>query len=181
MAISSESLFGSAIAAKGYATVDLHPYDNVERRYRHTDRTRDEGREVVAHVFGLPEPPAGELLFDMSFYSGGIGVLDRVAIAVPADPPLWSSVVRSLRCRTPEEACTEESWLGALIWLFTGETERIPIRPAAVRFINRERRDFQTECAPTSRILFGYESDVNDWVVVWGDDSRLNYLGYAQG
>jgi hypothetical protein len=161
--------------------MDLHPYDNVERRYRHTDGTRDDGREVVAHVLGLPEPPAGELLFDMSFFSGGIGVLDRLAITLPADPVLWSSVVRSLRCRTLEEASTEESWRGQLIWLLTGEEEGIPIRPAAVRFINRERREFQTECAPPSRILFGYESDVNDWVALWGDDTRLNYLGYSQG
>jgi hypothetical protein len=161
--------------------VDLHPYDNVERRYRHTDGTRGEGRDVVAQVLGLQQPPAGELLFDMSFFSGGTGVLDRLAIAVPADPVLWSSVVRSLRCRTPEEASTEESWLKQLIWLLTSKQERIPIRDAAVKFINRERRAFQTECAATSRILFAYESDVNDWVALWGDDGRLNYLGYSQG
>jgi hypothetical protein len=122
--------------------VDLHPYDNVERRYRHTDETRDEGREVVA---------------------------------------LWSSVATSLACRTPEEASGEEAWLGELIWLGTGKKESTPIRPAAVQFINRERREFQTECAPASRILFGYDSDVNAWVVLWGDDTWLNYLGYDQG
>jgi hypothetical protein len=169
------------VSGGGHATVDLHPYDNVERRYRHTDGTRGEGRDVLAHVLGLPEPPPGELLFDMSFFSGGIGVLDRLAIAVPADPALWSRVITSLRCRTPEEASADESWLGNLIWLFTGEQERVPIRPAAVRFINRERREFQPECLPTSRILFGNESDVNDWVVIWGDETRLNYLGYGQG
>jgi hypothetical protein len=161
--------------------MDLHPYDNVERRYRHTDETRSEGHKVIAQVLGLQEPPAGELLFDMSFFSGGIGVLDRLAIALPADPALWSRVVTSLRGRTPEEASAEESWLGDLIWLLTGDTERIPIRPAAVQFINRERRDFQAECVPASRMLFGYDSNVNDWAVIWGDDARLNYLGYSQG
>jgi hypothetical protein len=161
--------------------MDLHPYDNVERRFRHTDATRDEGRQVVAQMLSLAEPPAGELLFDMSFFSGGIGVLDRLAIAVPADRALWSSVVKSLNGRTPEEASAEESWLGDLIWLLTGAHDTIPIRPAAVRFINRERREFQPECVPTSRVLFGYDSNVNDWVVLWGDDTQLNYLGYSQG
>ena len=71
--------------------MNLHPYDNVERRYRHTDGTRGEGRDVVAQVLGLPKPPAGELLFDLSFFSGRIGVLDRLAIAFPADPLLWST------------------------------------------------------------------------------------------
>jgi len=162
-------------------TRDLHPYDNVERRYRHGDGTRSEGYEVVAEVLGLPEPPPGELLFDLSFFSGGIGVLDRLAISVPADPALWSSVVTSLRCRTPEEASAEESWLEQLMWLLTAGKEETPVRHAAVGFINRERREFQTECMATNRILFGYESDVNDWVALWGDDSRLNYLGYSQG
>ena len=162
-------------------TRNLHPYDNVERRYRHGDATRVEGYDVVAEVLGLPEPPAGELLFDLSFFSGGIGVVDRLAISVPADPILWSRVVKSLRCRTPEEASAEESWLEQLMWLLTAGKEKIPVRHAAVGFINRERRDFQTECMPENRILFGYESDVNDWVALWGDDRRLNYLGYSQG
>ena len=159
----------------------MHPYDNVERRFRHTDAARDQGRAVVAQVLRLPELPAGELRYDLSFFSGGIGVLDRLAITIPADPVLWSSVVRSLRGRTPEEAGSDDSWAGELIWLLTGEEEEVPIRLPAVRFINQERREFQTECVPSSRILFGHDSNVNDWVALWGDDTRLNYLGYSQG
>jgi hypothetical protein len=161
--------------------MDLHPYDNVERRFRHTDPALNEGRGVVGRVLRLPEPPAGELFYDLSFFSGGIGVLDHLAITLPADPALWSSVANSLRGRTPEEAGEDRSWAGDLTWLLTGEEEDVPIRPAAVRFINQHRREFQAECAPSSRILFGHESDVNDWVAVWGDDTRLNYLGYSQG
>lgn len=161
--------------------MDLHPYDNAERRFRHTDPARDEGRVVVARVLRLPEPPAGELLYDLSFFGGGIGVLDRLAIALPADPELWSRVASSLRGRTPEEAAAVRSWAGELTWLFTGEEGVVPIRPAAVRFINQHRREFQAECVPSSRILFGRESDVNDWVVLWGEDTRLNFLGYSQG
>lgn len=161
--------------------MDLHPYDNVERRYRHTDEARDEGRAVVARLLNLPEPPAGEVLFDLSFFSGGIGVLDHLAITLPADPVVWSSVVGSLRGRTPEEASADEPRAGELIWLLTGDEEDVPIRAAAVGFINQQRREFQDECGPTSRILFGYGSNVNDWVVLWGDGTRLNYLGYSQG
>ncbi len=161
--------------------MDLHPYDNVERRFRHTDAAGEEGRAVVARVLGLPEPPAGELLYDLSFFSGGVGVLDRLAITLAADPALWLSVASSLRGRTPEEAAADKSWAGKLIWLLTGEEEEVPIRPAAIRFINQHRREFQAECVPSSRILFGHESDVNDWVALWGDDKRLNCLGYSQG
>jgi hypothetical protein len=136
---------------------------------------------VVARVLRLPEPPVGELLYDLSFFSGGIGVLDRLAITLPADPALWSNVASSLQGRTPEEADADRSWAGELIWLLTGEENDVPIRPAAVRFINQHRREFQAECVSSSRILLGHESDVNDWVALWGDDTRLNYLGYSQG
>jgi hypothetical protein len=161
--------------------MDLHPYDNIERRYRHTDRTRDEGREVVAKLLSLPEPPSGELLFDLSIFSGGIGVLDRLAITFRADDVLWSRVMNSLQGRTPEEANTDEAWIGDLIWLLTGEEERVPIRPAAVQFVNEQRRTFQTDCLLTSRILISHQSDVNDWSVLWGNDTWLNYVGYSQG
>jgi hypothetical protein len=159
----------------------LHPYDNVERRFRHTDPAGDEGRAVVGWLLCLQEPPASELLYDLSFFSGGIGVLDHLAITLPFDSALWLSVVSSLHGRTPEEAAADESWAGNLIWLLTGEEEEVPIRPAAVRFINQQRREFQAECVPSSRILFVHDSDVNDWVALWGDDTRLNYLGYSQG
>ncbi len=159
--------------------MDLHPYDNVERRFRHTDAAPDEGRAVAARVLGLPELPAGEVLFDLSFFSGGIGVLDRLALTLPADPALWSRVASALRARTPEEASADESRAGELVWLF--DEGEVPIRTAAVRFINRERRGFQTECVPSSRILFWQDSDVNGWVALRGDETRLNYLGYSQG
>lgn len=145
----------------------LHPYDNVERRFRHTDQAGDEGRAVVGQVWCLQQPPAGELLYDLSFFSGGIGVHDHLAITLPFDPALWSSVVSSLYGRTPEEAAADGSWAGNLIWLLTGEEEEVPIRPAAVRFINQHRREFQAECVPSSRILFELPSDVNDWVALW--------------
>ena len=161
--------------------MDLHPYDGVQRRFRHTDQDCEIGRSVVAHVLRIPAPPVGELLYDLSFYSGGIGVLDHLAIGVPADPTLWSSVTSSKRGRTPEEASADSSWAMDLIWLLTGEEDQVLVRPAAVQFINKHRREFQAECVPSSRILFGHESDVNDWSALWGDDTRLNYLGYSQG
>jgi hypothetical protein len=132
-------------------------------------------------VLRLTEPLAGELLYDLAFYSGGIGVLDHLAITLPADSTLWSRVTSSLRGRTPEEAAKDRSWAEVLIWLLTDEEEQVPIRPAAIQFINRHRRPFQAECDPSCRILFGYESDVNDWTALWGDDARLNYLGFSQG
>jgi hypothetical protein len=161
--------------------VNLHSYDGIERRYRHTDAAQEKGRSVAAQILNLPEPITSDLLFDLSLYSGGTGVLDRLAISLPADPALWSQITESLQLRTLEDAAADEGRLENLLWLFTGKEDAIPLGLAAVQFINQERRHFQPSCTSSSRILIGDQSDVNDWVVVWGDEQWLNYLAFSQG
>lgn len=160
---------------------DLHPYDGTERRFRHTDASRTDGLAVVARLLGLPESLADEVLYDLSFYSGGIGVYDQLAISIPADPNTWLQAVEASSARTLDEAEADAAWVGELLWLFTREEQVAPLRAAAVAFINGERRDFQGECLPSNRIAFSTGSDVNHWVALWGDDTRLNYRGFDQG
>ena len=162
--------------------MDFHLYDGIERRYRHTDLVQNVGLQAVAQLLDLPEPPARDvLLYDLSFHSGGWGVLDRLAITLSADPIIWESVIKTVKAMTPEEASTKESWVADLVWLFTGEELPVPLRPAAARFINFERYQFQSECHSSSRILFQLDSDVNEWVALWGDDAKLNYRAYSHG
>ncbi len=160
----------------------MHPYDGVERRFRHTDADRNTRLDLIAQLLHLPKPPAGDdVLYDLSFYSGGIGVLDNLAITLAADPAIWASVTTVLAARTPEEAVTDPGWADDFVWLLTGEEAQVSAREAAVQFINSERRDFQSACDATSRILFVDASDVNSWVALWGDDATLNYRSYDQG
>lgn len=162
--------------------MDLHPYNGIERRFRHTDADPRTGLGLVARMLGLPRPPApGEALFDLSFYSGGIGVLDRHALAVRVTPAAWAQVASALGAVAPEQAELAPDWAGELAWLLAGEEQRIPLRGAAAAFINRERRDFQAPCAPADRILIVADSNVNSWGLLWGTDQLLNYLGYDQG
>jgi hypothetical protein len=76
--------------------MNLHPYDNIERRYRHTDIPNAEGLAVAARLLQLPEPLSGdEVFYDLSFFSGGIGVLDRLAISLPASPENCGRILAS--------------------------------------------------------------------------------------
>jgi len=160
----------------------LHPYDGVDRRYRHTDADPAAGLAIIARVLGLHRTPSSEgLLYDLSLYSGGIGVLDRLAIVIPADPGLWVEGAAALNAREPEDAVNDVAWAEDFLWLIHGVEQPLPIREAAMKFVNTERRPFQEECTPRSRVLFQSNSDVNDWAVIWGTDAHLNYLGYSQG
>jgi hypothetical protein len=162
--------------------LDLHPYDNIERRYRDTDVSQEAGLEVIKTLLHLGAAPSPEgLFYDLMFFSGGIGVLDELAISMPASTELWAGIAAGLRAQSPEKAIEEESWAEELMWLLTGEDGPAAPRAAAIRFINSERRPFQAECHSASRILFQADSNVNDWTVLWGNDAQLNYLGYSQG
>jgi hypothetical protein len=162
--------------------MNLHPYDGLERHFRHTDAEQRDGLAAVAHLLHLAESPNPTgLLYDLSFYSGGIGVLDHLAIALPANPMMWANVITELNAATPEEATADDAWVEDLMWLLTsGNGSDLP-RIAAVQFINGNRRAFQAPCDLTSRIVFECGSNVNDWSALWGDDFLLNYLGYSQG
>lgn len=162
--------------------MNLHSYDNIERHYRHTDLTITEGLAIVAQILHLAEPPSYEnVFFDLSLFSGGIGVLDRLAIKLSASPRMWEDVRIVSQTKTPEEIDEDEGWAEEFRWLLRGDEEWTSPRLAAVEFINGERREFQMQCYSTSRIFFGESSNANDWEALWRDDNHLNYLGFSQG
>ena len=69
--------------------MDIPPYDNKEYRFRDEDSSTQAGRQRVAALLGLPNAPSPEgLRFDLSFFSGGIGVYDKHAIAMNASTDL---------------------------------------------------------------------------------------------
>lgn len=163
--------------------MNLHPYDNIERRYRHTDLSITEGLLIVARLLHLAQSLTynESTFFDLSFFSGGMGVLDRLAIRLPAGPELWQHAGTALQARTPEEMSADVAVAEDFRWLLCGDEEWSSPRLAAVQFINSERHSFHRQCRPTDRILFAGASDVNDWVALWGDDTEFNYLGFSQG
>jgi hypothetical protein len=160
----------------------LHPYDGAERRFQHTDEDRAQGLAIVAQMLHLPHPPPPEfVLYDMAFYSGGIGIVDTLAITLPADQKLWDRIVAALGAKTPEDAASDPEWADDIVWLLIDEEEPIALRDAAVQFINHKRRAFQSPCHATHQIFFTSGSNVNAWTALWGDDTQINYCGYDQG
>ncbi len=139
------------------------------------------GLNRVAQLLGLSTPPPiQDLYFDLHFSSGGIGVYDNLAISIPATKELWESVRAFLNVSTPQQIADGE-WGEDFIWLIAGEEAPGSIEEAAEAFINEERSEFQSTCRVGQTILFQVESNVNDWIGLWGTTDRLNYLGFSQG
>ena len=162
--------------------MDDHPYDNKEYRYRHSDRERREGLARVARLLGLPGvSDQSGLFYDLSFFSGGIGVYDQLAVTMPANAAVWMAVVDAKPMKTPEAITADPVLAEDFLWLVCGDDPPPESRAAAAAFINSRRREFQAECHASDKILFHPSSGVNDWFVIWGTDDVLNCMAFEQG
>jgi len=161
--------------------VNLHPYDGQTRRFRDGDG-EGLGRILVERLLRIPASSAIEgLRYDLSFYSGGLGILDHLAITVPIAHVELPAVLARARAETPERIVADASWCEYFLWLIDDEEQPSPLRDAAARFVNEHRADFQRECRADSAIWFESQSGVNSWVALWDSDGQLGYLAFDQG
>jgi hypothetical protein len=160
--------------------MDLHPYDGKERRYRDSDANRGDGLSIVAKLLGLASAPAREdVRYDLSFYSGGIGVCDVLGMTYACSLAEFERIAVGLNAKDVAAAVAHPAWAEELLWLI--DADGISPSDAAARFVLEEKLDFQAPCTPSSPIRFVVGSGVNDWTVLWFESLHLNYRGYSQG
>jgi hypothetical protein len=155
-------------------TEDLHPYDGRERRFRFDNETRERGRAIVARVLKLPVVPHGAR-FELSFYSGGIGIFDNVAIAIPATRDEAVRIAAVNGFAGPDETDHD------LVHLVQDEDAPLPFDTALAEFIARKRAAFQPDFVAGAAVWIEPGSGINSWNVMWHADGELAYLGYDQG
>lgn len=155
---------------------ELHPYDGQERRFRDSD-TSDEllarGRDLVTKLLKLPRPPpAGAIQYDLSFYSGGIGVFDRLFIRLACSFDEASSIIAALGFIDSLEAGGDLEWRDDFAWLIDGEVRA---------FLMESKAAFQPKPSADGRAYFERLSTVNSWAAVYFAEGTLNYLAFDQG
>lgn len=158
----------------------MREYDGIERRYRKSDLDLEKNLNIVQNLLGF-RPSVDRLDFDLSFYSGGIGIYDKLAISCDASSDQMRLVRDKLRLYSPNEAIAMKEWEEDFIWLVTGEESCVNILSGSAGFINQEKAEFQDICLPEHTMLFSCESNVNDWTAIWGSGTRLNYAYFNQG
>lgn len=117
----------------------------------------------------------------MSFYAGGAGVDDRLAVRCRYRDIDWPVVSQRLRLVGIKEAADNSEWIEELRWLVAAKNSAALLDEQCVRFINAEKHDFQDEADNQWEVFFTDESDVNSWCVVWRNSHHLNYLSFDQG
>ncbi|QYK08781.1 hypothetical protein [Shewanella mangrovisoli] len=158
----------------------MREYDGIEVRYRRPDADLAKSLQVIENLLGFA-PELQQLDFDLSFWAGGAGVLDKLAISCNVSPAQWLTLKQKLDLYSPEEMIAREDCREDFIWLVADDEECGDILAASAQFINDNKAPFQGTCDISQSIHFGYMSDVNTWTAVWRKGSRINYAYFCQG
>jgi hypothetical protein len=163
---------------------DLHPYDGVDRRFRHDDpdpAVRARARALVARLLRLPGAPPPGLRCDLLFTSGGAGVHDRLHIAVPCAADEAAAIAARLG-HLALDAAWDRGERDELEWLIQDEDHpgRSPAAHAAA-FIADRRGDLMPAPREDAPMWFAPGSDVNAWSLLYFVDGELAYLAEDTG
>jgi hypothetical protein len=162
----------------------MRPYDGRTLEFRHTDVDQVEGLLRVAACLALSHmPKSAGLRYEISLYSGGMGILDLAAITLAPGIAAAHEVAVRLRLVTAEAAAEDHAWGEYFRWLLIGDDDENPfsIRDASARFLDRERRPFQPACRLSDPQWFAADSGVNSWSAVWEHDGAVSFLAFDQG
>ncbi|QQP97439.1 hypothetical protein [Lysobacter enzymogenes] len=158
----------------------MRPYDGVDYRYSSVDADKTQAYTIIANILGVPFSATG-LEYELSFYSGGTGCDDRLAIRFKSEPIDWDAVHRHLQLHR----LGSETDSALACDLFDGIVDEASpatcIDPVVRRFINSQKRTFQDVCDGACEIAYTDQSHVNTWCFVWRKDGWANYLFFDQG
>lgn len=160
--------------------VAIHPYDGIDHRHASSDADQDKAIRIIKNVLGFA-PQANGLDYSLNFYSGGIGVDDRLAIRCKIDPSDWPLVIGKLNLKSPSETLSNAGWGEDFAWLVSNKEIPDDVNKDCCDFINTKKMAFQDNVALEHTFLFTDESNVNSWCVVWAVDDNINYLSFDQG
>jgi hypothetical protein len=159
---------------------DMHPYDGVDYHYASSDADKEKAIIIIKGILGFV-PETNGLDYSLNFYSGGIGVDDRLAIRCKLPSSAWPLVVSKLNLKQPSDLLSNPSWGEDFAWLVSDDETPSDVESDCCQFINTKKKEFQDTVSPDSTFLFRDESDVNSWCVVWVTGDNLNYLSFDQG
>ena len=156
--------------------MDLHPYDDRVRRFRHDDPGDQAfARGLVERLLRMPVE-AHALRYDLAFFSGGIGINDNLFISIEA--------AEAWRAKPPagflhaDEALADEALADDIRWLIMSDEDLEP-DAALTAFITDHRAPFQ---APVGdEMWIEATSGANSWTVAYTHRGWLHWMSQDQG
>jgi len=158
----------------------MREYDNIDYNYKSSDGENEKALDFVSSTLGF-SPDRNTLDYELNFFSGGIGVDDKLAFSCSVPPEKLEGIINKLRLITPIHALQDTGWGEDFAWLVKHDGDASEINVSSSNFINKNRKPFQSHCTADQAIYFERESNVNTWTAVWISDEKFNYLYSDQG
>ncbi|MCU0353712.1 MAG: hypothetical protein MUD08_08260 [Cytophagales bacterium] len=160
----------------------LYPYDGTERVFSSL-RPSGMDRRVIEAVLRRQLQPNWILSeYDISIYSGGIGVIEEMVVQVQMPQKDFEDYVTERRFQDIAQLYTDNK-AGELIWLF-GEEESADFAGflKAARSFLKEKKLLQSfSFNPDTAIFCEADSDVNAYDFLFYSDGSMFFVAFSQG
>jgi hypothetical protein len=171
----------------------LHDYQGIRHRFKDDDldpRLLKRGQAIIIEILKLQNlMDVSPIKYDLSFYSGGMGIIDNIFIKLSCNSSKASEIISSLKLvdvandnldlesrdylisRTIDEEESEDS---VDIWTLIKNNK-------ISQLVNEEKADFQDIASSDSLICFSENTGPNYGTIIYYLSGSLNYISYDYG
>ncbi|PSB57337.1 hypothetical protein [Chamaesiphon polymorphus] len=155
-------------------------------------RLLEQGKAIVLEILKLQSSiDISSIEYNLSFYSGGIGIIDKVFIKLSCDSTKASEIISSLKLVDISNDNLDWELRDYLISRTIDEDSEEPDDSVEIctlilnnkisRLVNEEKADFQDIASSEHFIYFGKGTGPNHGEIIYYLNGSLNYISYAYG
>lgn len=171
----------------------LHDYQGIRHRFKDDDldpRLLERGQAIFIEILKLPNLIDVSLIrYDLSFYSGGMGIIDNIFIKLSCNSSKAFEIISSLKLvdvandnidlelreylisRTIDEEESEDS-VDICTLINNNKISQL---------VNEEKAEFQDIASSDSFICFSEDFSPNYGTIIYYLNGSLNYISYDYG
>jgi hypothetical protein len=171
----------------------LHDYQGIRHRFKDDDldpRLLERGQAIIIEILKLQNLIDISLLrYDLSFYSGGMGIIDNLFIKLSCNSTTASEIISSLKLVDVANDNLDLELRDYLIWRTTDDEESedsvdvytLVENNKISQLVNEEKADFQDIASSNSFICFREDTGPNYGTIIYYLNGNLNYISYDYG
>jgi hypothetical protein len=170
----------------------LHDYQGIRHRFKDDDldpRLLERGQSIVVEILKLSNLIDVSLIgYDLSFYSGGMGIIDNLFMKLSCNSTKASEIISSLKLVDVANDNLDLDLRDYLISIAIDEESEESVDICTLikhnkisQLVNEEKADFQDIASSEHFICFSESTNPNYGTIIYYLNGSLNYISYDYG
>jgi hypothetical protein len=170
----------------------LHDYQGIRHRFKDDDldpRLLERGQSIVVEILKLSNLIDVSLIgYDLSFYSGGMGIIDNLFMKLSCNSTKASEIISSLKLVDVANDNLDLDLRDYLISIAIDEESEESVDICTLikynkisQLVNEEKADFQDIASSEHFICFSESTSPNYGTIIYYLNGSLNYISYDYG